>query len=73
MLGGFTSPLQVKEVYGISDSLFLMIQWRLTADTAKVSRINLNTASETELSRHPYIGRYTARGIIFLQATGRFH
>jgi DNA uptake protein ComE-like DNA-binding protein len=64
ILGGYANTLQMKEVYGLSDSLFMLIRLRLTADTTKIRKINLNEASEKELSKHPYIGRYMARGII---------
>ena len=70
-LGGYINTLQIKEVYGISDSLFIQIRNRLVADTAKIIKINLNTASEKELSRHPYIGRYVARGIVQYRAQVR--
>jgi competence protein ComEA len=64
LLGGYYSPGQIKEVYGISDSLFHKIVNRLAADTAVLKKINLNTATEKELARHPYIGKYAASGII---------
>jgi len=67
-LGGYTNTLQIKEVYGISDSLFMLIRNRLVADTVKIIKINLNTASEKDLSGHPYIGRYVAHGIIQYRA-----
>jgi competence protein ComEA len=64
LLGGFYCTGQLKEVYGLSDSLFSIIQPAIYADTAAVKKINLNLASERELARHPYIGKFTARGII---------
>jgi competence protein ComEA len=64
LLGGFYCTGQLKEVYGLSDSLFSIIQPAIFADTAAVKKINLNLASERELARHPYIGKFTARGII---------
>jgi DNA uptake protein ComE-like DNA-binding protein len=36
----------------------------LFADTTVIVKININKSSEYELSRHPYIGKYFARGII---------
>jgi DNA uptake protein ComE-like DNA-binding protein len=64
LLGGFYDTGQLKEVYGLSDSLLAVIKPRLYADTSIISKINLNVVSERELARHPYIGEYTARGII---------
>ena len=63
VLGGYSSPEQIREVYGITDSLFLGIRHRLEADTTYIIKINLNTSEEKELARHPYIGRYVAAGI----------
>jgi DNA uptake protein ComE-like DNA-binding protein len=64
LLGGFYSVMQIREVYGISDSLFMSISGMMFADTAGIRKININTANLDELSRHPYIGRYYAAGII---------
>ncbi len=64
MLGGYYSPSQIMEVYGINDSLFSRNRERLEADTSYIKTINLNTCDEKELARHPYIGKYTAAGII---------
>ncbi len=64
LLGGYCSPEQVREVYGVTDSLFLRIRERLEADTAHIIKISLNTSEEQDLARHPYIGRYVAAGIV---------
>jgi len=64
LLGGFYSVEQLKEVYGISDSLFNVIRGPLFTDTAGIKSINVNQATINELSMHPYIGSYYAEGII---------
>ncbi len=64
LLGGFYSTRQLSEVYGIADSVVVLLQQRVHADTTALVRLNLNEAGENELARHPYIGRFTARGII---------
>jgi competence protein ComEA len=64
LLGGFYATAQLKEVYGISDSLYTALVPRLAIDTALLVKINVNTATEKELARHPYIGKYTAGGIL---------
>lgn len=64
LLGGFCNITQLKEVYGISDSLFTRLSQSIIADTSIIEKINLNLASEAQLSKHPYIGRYHAKGII---------
>jgi DNA uptake protein ComE-like DNA-binding protein len=64
LLGGFCSTGQLKEVYGLPDSLAIFMQTSFYADTSFVRRLNVNTASETELARHPYVGKYVAKGIV---------
>ena len=64
VLGGYFSPEQIREVYGVTDSLFLRIREQLEADTAHIKKINLNTSEEKDLARHPYIGKYVAAGIV---------
>lgn len=64
LLGGFYDTGQLKEVYGISDSLLLVIKTGVFADTAAIHKLNINLASEGELARHPYIGKYVAKGIV---------
>jgi competence protein ComEA len=64
LLGGYYSAEQIREIYGISDSLFLRIRERLEADTAHIIKISLNTSEERDLARHPYIGKYVAAGIV---------
>lgn len=65
LLGGYYSVDQLKEVYGISDSLLLAIRNYVCIDTALIRKININQASEFQLSRHPYIGRYTAKAVVY--------
>lgn len=66
-LGGFLAVEQLKEVYGFPDSTYRQLKDRFVADPAKVRKLNVNTASEEELARHPYIGRRLAPGIIKLR------
>jgi len=63
-LGGFYDAGQIKEVYGISDSVYFIIRNRLMTDTLGIKKLNLNEASESDLAKHPYIGRFAARGLI---------
>jgi competence protein ComEA len=69
ILGGFYSIDQLKEVYGISDSLFQAIREYVYIDTSLVRKISINEVSEIQLSRHPYIGRYTAMAIVSYRKT----
>ncbi|MBN1414701.1 MAG: helix-hairpin-helix domain-containing protein [Bacteroidales bacterium] len=71
LLGGFYSIDQLTEVYGISDSLFQCIKDYLWIDTTLITRIPINEASEVQLCRHPYIGRYTGKAIVaYRKSTG---
>jgi competence protein ComEA len=64
LLGGFYSVDQLKEVYGLSPETILKISNRISIDTGIIIKIDLNTLSENELLRHPYIGRYKAKAIM---------
>lgn len=64
LLGGYCKSKQLKEVYGISDSLFNALEQFVYADTSGIQTINTNTASKQQLSRHPYLGNFYAEGII---------
>jgi competence protein ComEA len=63
-LGGFYSPLQLDEVYGITDSLFQTFSKNLVADTLLIKKINLNTVTGEELQKHPYLNHYQAKAIL---------
>jgi DNA uptake protein ComE-like DNA-binding protein len=64
VLGGFYTIKQLNEVYGISDSLLMTFADNLTVDTSKISRLALNSASLSDLRKHPYINAYEARAIL---------
>lgn len=64
LLGGFYNICQLSEVYGLTDSVVVLLQQRVLADTSALVKLNLNKAREYELARHPYIGKYSARGIV---------
>jgi competence protein ComEA len=64
ILGGYYSTQQLQEVYGLTDSIYLIIKSKIFADPAVIKKINLNLADEKALSLHPYIGKFAARGII---------
>ncbi len=63
-LGGFYSVDQVKETYGLPDSVFIRIKPRLHLTSATVKQININTASVDEMRSHPYL-RYNLANAIF--------
>lgn len=64
MIGGYYSAEQLKEVYGISDSLYIKINDYVYIGKDCCRKINLNNASENTLIAHPYINKYKAKAII---------
>lgn len=58
-LGGFVSPEQLTEIDNFPDEL---LAWFIVK-TDVLRRLNVNTASFSELARHPYIGAVRARAI----------
>jgi len=65
-LGGFVSVSQLREVYGFPDSTFRSLKDRFVVHAGDVRKINVNTADESTLYRHPYI-RKQAGNIIRLR------
>ena len=55
LLGGFYSTLQLKEVYGFTDTLFQAVKDYVKADASLVTKIDLNTEDFKKLNAHPYI------------------
>jgi len=64
LLGGYYSTTQLKEVYGISDSLCSMCSSIFTIDTACVKKMNINKSTINDLRRHPYLNYYEAKAIV---------
>lgn len=58
-LGGFYDVKQLKEVYGIQDSLynFIISKNTITVDTQLIRRIDITTADFKTLIRHPYFSK----------------
>ena len=63
-LGGFTSVEQLQEVYGIDSSRFSQIASQVMTDSIDIIKININTATISELKKHPYLDYYLAKAII---------
>jgi competence protein ComEA len=64
LLGGYVSVIQLKEVYGLTDSTYRLIAGRVSADSLAITFININTAGFKELIRHPYFERYDVQAIL---------
>ncbi len=63
-LGGFYSIEQLRELYGMKDSVFTIIQPRLVLSSASVKKLNVNTLSYEEMKKHPYINHIVASTIV---------
>lgn len=63
-LGGFVSIEQVKETFGLPDSVYQQIKPQLRFDASSVQQIDLNRASLEELKAHPYIAYAVANAIV---------
>ena len=63
-LGGFYTVEQLKEVYGLRDSCFLVIQNRVFVDGATRHFLKINYCSLEEMGHHPYLGFRNAKLIV---------
>jgi competence ComEA-like helix-hairpin-helix protein len=54
-LGGFYSVEQIREVYGLQDSVFEKIKPALRCDASATKKIRINAVEKEELKSHPYI------------------
>ncbi len=70
LLGGYAVSDQLTEVYGISDSLFMEIESRITTDTALIRKIHVNSSEIASLARHPYISYREATEIFRMKKNG---
>ena len=64
MLGGFHNINQLKEVYGMTDSLFLCLSSQVQIDKTKLTPIPINVIDLNSLRKHPYFNFQTAQAII---------
>lgn len=72
-LGGFISVDQIRETYGLPDSLFAAMRPFLLYDRPVFRRLPLNSLSADELDNHPYIDRKLAGIIVrFREQHGAF-
>ncbi len=66
-LGGYVNIEQLKEVYGMNDTLYEKIIPHLKLENIETKKININTSTLKQLSSHPYIDFYLAKAIIKLR------
>lgn len=63
-LGGFTTIEQLSEIKGMTAERLQQLTPQLSVNKSLITTINLVTADENSLKKHPYIGAYAARGIV---------
>lgn len=66
-VGNFYAPEQLMEVEGIDSTRYSGFAGRIKVDPISVKKFSLDTAGKYFLMKHPYIGAYAARGIIFMR------
>ena len=60
-LGGFLDISQLTEIDGLPDSL---MKWFIIGDSIPLRPVAVNSASLSELRRHPYLNFYQSRAIV---------
>lgn len=58
LLGGFHNNDQFSEIYGLKDESLNALINNVSIDKSKLSRININQASKTDLKKHPYLNKW---------------
>ena len=72
-LGGFINIEQLKEVQGMDDTVYLTVKKYFMMKEILLKKININTATDDDLSQHPYINRSIAKAIfIYRQQHGNY-
>jgi len=67
LLGGFYSVQQLREVYGIPDSVVQINADRIVVDSTAIRKISLAKAEFKEFLRHPYIEMHQVKHIMKLR------
>ena len=60
LLNGFYSLSQLKEIYGMNDSLIQLISSQLSIDSNLIQKININDENIIKIENHPYMGKKMA-------------
>ena len=63
-LGGFHSPEQLLEIYGMDEERFAPLREQVRVDASLIRRLDIWNLSEEEMAVHPYVGRAAARSIV---------
>ncbi|HWY98415.1 MAG TPA: helix-hairpin-helix domain-containing protein [Bacteroidia bacterium] len=72
-LGGYYSKEQLLEVYGLDSACYNAIVGKITVDISQVEKMDINKATEKELTHHPYIHKKLAKAIVgYRKENGHF-
>lgn len=63
-LGGFLRSEQLYEVFGFNDELYTKVKPYVSIDTTRIKKININTATYSDFSKHPYFKSETIKTIL---------
>jgi len=63
LLGGFVSPDQLLEVYGMDRERYLVLESLVWIDSSLVKKIDLNRNSYSEMLAHPYLSEADVKAI----------
>jgi DNA uptake protein ComE-like DNA-binding protein len=64
LLGGFHSMNQLKEIYGMTDSLYLNLTSQIKLDKNNIAKIPINVIDVATLRKHPYFPYASAQTVI---------
>jgi len=64
LLGGFHSLNQLKEVWGMTDSTFMILSSQIVLNDQLITKIPINAIDLNSLKKHPYFNFQTAQALI---------
>jgi DNA uptake protein ComE-like DNA-binding protein len=69
-LGGFHDVAQLKEVYGLQDSVLVLLATRLfVSPGGLIKKLDVNICSYADFRRHPYMGHAFAKSLVAFRQT----
>ena len=72
LVGGFYSMEQLSEIYGIKNYL-IYIENKISVDTNKITKLNINEITFANLNKHPYISYDETKAVFtYLKIMGSF-
>ncbi len=63
-IGGFNDLEQLKEVYGLSPETFELVKDKVSVNSSKIKKLNINTIDLNALKQHPYFKNPIALTVI---------